>query len=161
MGIETEKHPKSRIANHQTFVLLLLVVVLSIKDFTQCSPAIEPIAPPPKSNTTRPSLSNSPKPNHNVSAIAGHGHHIQGIYMLDPSERFCRNHPKRPFYQRASDGAVCCRGRQLPIVSIVPETTGECALATKTDVDGMLDSENLVSYSNIPASLLILLCEVI
>ncbi|CAL8128808.1 unnamed protein product [Orchesella dallaii] len=68
---------------------------------------------------------------------------IQGTYILDPSERFCKNIPKRPFYQRISDGTVCCRGKQLPVITIIPETTGECAITTKTDANGILDGESM------------------
>lgn len=97
----------------------------------------------------KPSSGNSSGAVHKSSAVGAHDSHIQGIYVLDPSERFCVNNPKRPFYQRTSDGAVCCRGKQLPVISVIPEVTGECAISTKTDIDGMLDSENLVSRKKI------------
>lgn len=136
----------------QSAIIVFIIVALGPQNFVYCNPNTPAPQATPASSVSNPGTANKPSSTlnstgapHKSSAVAGHGAHVQGIYMLDPSERFCRNIPKRPFYQRVSDGAVCCRGRQLPVVSVVPETTGECALSTKTDVDGMLDSTNLVS----------------
>jgi hypothetical protein len=66
------------------------------------------------------------------------------FYVLDDQEKFCWKNPKAPFYQRESDGAVCCRGKQLPVITVRPETEGECAITTKFGADGLLDSDSLV-----------------
>jgi len=66
------------------------------------------------------------------------------FYVLEDQENFCWNDPNAPFYQRDSDGAVCCRGKQLPVITVQPETEGECAISTNFGSDGLMNSDSLV-----------------
>jgi len=68
--------------------------------------------------------------------------------VFEVYDSFCYNNPKKPFYQRISDGAICCRGKQLTGVSIQPDVYGECAISTKVDPNGALDASSLVGSSN-------------
>lgn len=63
-------------------------------------------------------------------------------YYLE--DQFCFPNTKIPFYQRDTDGAVCCGGKELPVITLPPEVKGECAISTKTGADGSLDSKDLV-----------------
>lgn len=66
----------------------------------------------------------------------------------DFDDSVCVFDRKHPFYQNHQTGTMCCRGRLLPRIPIVtPETTGECAISTKTTADGVLSSAPLVKLS--------------
>lgn len=58
--------------------------------------------------------------------------------------QFCHPNPKIPFYQREADGAVCCKGKELLVITLPPEVSGDCALSTQTSVDGIIDPQPLV-----------------
>lgn len=135
---------------HRLAGACVIFLLFNFPNFARCNPngGLTTRSPPSLKSpgTTRKDLPTSSRSSTSARAAAiGHEANIHGIYMLDPAERFCHNIPSRPFYLRATDGAVCCRGKQLPVVTLVPEATGECAISTKTDANGMLDSENLVS----------------
>lgn len=72
--------------------------------------------------------------------------HVVGSDEPHPIDQFCYPKAKAPFYQRDYDGAICCRGKELPVVTITPEIAGECQIYTNTSKDGLLNSDPLVLF---------------
>lgn len=132
---------------HFKFAIFIITVIckMDLVVPTNFAPTLASYTRPPRLSPNSGSVPAATSANEKNTM--SEAHHDNYLYLLDPSERFCRNVPKHPFYQRASDGAICCRGKVLSLVTIVPETTGECAISTKTDANGMLDTENLVSIN--------------
>ncbi|CAG7734328.1 unnamed protein product, partial [Allacma fusca] len=59
---------------------------------------------------------------------------------------FCIPHPQqfqRNFYRSKLDGAVCCRGNIIQAATILPDVTGECAMTTKTESNGIVNTAGL------------------
>ena len=63
----------------------------------------------------------------------------------DPDEDYCFFDPARLFYQNRETGAICCRGKVLPMVNVIkPQVSGDCAISTKTATNGTLNPAPLV-----------------
>lgn len=66
-------------------------------------------------------------------------------WIYESEDRFCIPRQNRPPFTRSTlDGAVCCKGTVLQAATVLPEVTGECAMKSKTDENGMLHPAPLV-----------------
>jgi hypothetical protein len=124
--------------NRFKFLELLLVIKMSLERVKLCVVLVFLIIGPYLGKCQKPETGSSKTTGSRKTTGQN------DAFEFHSEEQFCIASAKLPFYQRDTDGAVCCRGKQLPVIQVAPEISGDCAIKTTTGSDGILESESLV-----------------